>query len=83
LSEEDRIQAEKLYNATEGLFMKLGKTRGMNYTNAVKNCRIIMKNYAGQSMQKRHDSYCGRFLKMNVNDMGLPIRSWVVVLSKI
>jgi hypothetical protein len=47
LSEEDAIMAEKKVGAARDLFMKLGAKPGLTYTQGVRICREVMKEYPG------------------------------------
>jgi hypothetical protein len=47
LSEEDAIMAERKVAVTRDLYMNIGKKPGLTYTQGVKLCREIMKDYAG------------------------------------
>jgi hypothetical protein len=47
LSEEDKVQADKLINYADGLFMKAAGKRIITYKQGVELCRQVMKDYPG------------------------------------
>jgi hypothetical protein len=53
LSEEDKIQAEKLINYTEDLFMKAAGRHVGTYKRGVELCRQVMKDYPGSEYADR------------------------------